>query len=104
MHSPLLENCTKIQGNYSKSADCAFFSWGTAYPDDDDNLGNCSAKPYTGSVCSKQLLAWQECTVGSVQDAVLLDLSNSEQSQEERERDTAQFLHFLCKLPPFLSA
>ena len=118
--SPMPENCTLIHGNYSASAesafasasadgalasaDCALFSWGKVPLH--DNLGNCSAKPYTGIMCNKQLLAWQECAVGSVQDVVLLDhpLSNGEQSEEERERDVAQFLHFLCKLTPIFSS
>ena len=63
-----------------------------------DKFSNCSVELYTGSVCSKQLGAWQECTVGNVQDVMLLDLMNSEQSQEERERDAAQFLHYLREL------
>ena len=123
---PVPENCTLIHGNYSASAerafasasadcalasadcasasaDCALFSWGKAPLH--DNLGNCNASPYTGIMCNKQLLAWQECAaVGSVQDVALLDLSNSEQSEEERERDVAQFLHLLHKLIPFLSS
>ena len=50
-------------------------------------------------MCSAQLFAWQECTVGSVQDMMLLlDPSGSEQPQEERERDAAQFLHLLREL------
>ena len=115
-YSPVPENCTLIHGNYSASAerafasadcasasaDCGSISWGMAYPD--NNQGNCRAKPYTGIMCNKQLLAWQECAVGSVQDVVLLDLSNSEQSEEERERDVAQFLHFLRKLTPIFSS
>ena len=121
---PVPENCTLIHGNYSASAerafasasadcalasdecasasaDCAFLSWGKVPLH--DNLGNCSARPYTGITCNKQLLAWQECAVGSVQDVVLLDFSNSEHSEEERERDVTQFLHFLRKLTPIFS-
>ena len=111
-YPPVPVNCTPIHGNYSASAelpftlaDCGSISWGMAYPDNMYNQGNCSAKPYTGIMCNKQLLAWQECTAaGSVQDVVLLDPSNSEQSEEERERDVAQFLHFLRELTPILSS
>ena len=62
-----------------------------------ENPGNCITESYTGSVCRQQLLAWQECAVGSAGD-VFLDLTLMEQPQEERERDAAQFLHFLGKL------
>ena len=92
----VVKNCPKIQGNDTLSFGCAFFSFGMTYPY--DNLSNCSAEFYTGSVCCKQLGSWLECTVGNVQDVILLDLRNSEQSQEERERDAAQFLHYLGEL------
>ena len=69
---------------------------GVAYRN--DSLGNCSAAPYSGSVCRPQLLAWQDCAVGGAED-VFLDLSLMEQSQEESERDVAQFLHFLSESP-----
>ena len=76
-------------------SNCSSFSWGLVYHH--DSLDNCSAEPYAGSVCRKQLLAWQECAVGGAED-VFLDLTFMEQSQVERERDVAQFLHFLCEL------
>ena len=66
-----------------------------AYPHGD--FDGCSAEPYTGSVCRQQLLVWQECTVGGAED-VILDMTFMEQSQDERERDVAQFFHFLRKL------
>ena len=86
----VLLNCTT--GVENASVDCSLISWGTAYPE--MHSGNCSAEPYTGSVCRQQLLAWQDCAVGGVEE-VLLDGSLMEQSQAERERDTAQFHHFL---------
>ena len=125
-YPPALDNCALTHGNYSASverafpsadcasaladcasaladhADCPSISWAMAYPD--NNQGNCSAKPYTGIMCNTQLLAWQECAIGSVQDVILLDLSKSEQSEEERERDVARFLHFLRKLIPILTS
>ena len=69
--------------------------WEMLYPD--DNQSNCNAELYTGSVCSQQLLAWQECLIRGSGD-VLLDSTLMERSQQERERDVAQFLHFLCEL------
>ena len=80
-------------GVENASVDCSIVSWGTAYPEISSD-GNCSMEPYTGSVCRDQLLAWQECAVGVVEE-VLLDESLMEQSQAERERDTAQFHYFL---------
>ena len=80
-------------GVENASVDCSLVSWGTAYPEISSD-GNCSMEPYTGSVCRDQLLAWQECAVGVVEE-VLLDGSLMEQSLAERERDTAQFLYFL---------
>ena len=64
---------------------------------DVENHKVCNPKPYTGSLCRQQLLAWQECAVGRAED-VLLDLTIGELSLEERERDVFQFLYFLRKL------
>ena len=85
-------NCSNINTTGKPSSSCSSFSWSMAYSN--DRPGNCSAKNYTGSVCRPQLLLWQDCSVGSRQD-VLLDLTLMEHSQEERERDVAQLLHFL---------
>ena len=43
-------------------------------------------------------MTWQDCAVGGADKDVFLGLTLMEQSQEERERDAAQFLHFLCQL------
>ena len=88
-------NCTKFNESIKALSNCSSFSWGTANPH--DSPGNCSGENYTGSVCRQQLLAWQKCAVGGA-EYVLLDLSLMEQSQEEREKDVSQFLHFLCEL------
>ena len=66
--------------------------------DPDESLGNCSAENYTGSVCRQQLMTWQECILGGEAEDVFLDVTLMEQSQEERERDAARNLHFLCEL------
>ena len=79
-------------GVENTSVDCSLVSWGTAYPE--KSTGNCSAEPYTGNVCRQQLLAWQECAVGVVEE-VLLDGRLMEQSEAERERDIAQFHYYL---------
>ena len=89
-------NCALINESVKAMNSCSSISLGVAYRN--DSLGNCSASPYTGSVCRPQLLAWQDCAVGGTED-VFLDLSLMEQSQEESERDVAQFLHFLSELP-----
>ena len=62
-----------------------------------ESTGNCNAENYVGNVCRQQLLEWQKCTIGGA-EGVFLSLTFMEQSQEERERDVAQFLHFLCEL------
>ena len=85
-------NCSNMNASVKALSCCSSFSWSMAYPN--DRPGNCSAENYTGSVCRPQLLLWQDCSAGSRED-VLLDLTLMEHSQEERERDVAQFLHFL---------
>ena len=60
--------------------------------------GNCRAENYTGTVRRQLLMTWQDCAVGGADKDVFLDLTLMEQSQEERERDAAQFLHFLSEL------
>ena len=88
-------NCTNINKSIKAANNCSSFSWGLAYPN--DSPGNCSAENYTGSVCRQQLLAWQECAFGGTED-VFLDLTYMKESQAERERNVAQFLHFLREL------
>ena len=85
-------NCSNVNESVKELSSCSLFSWSMAYPN--DRPGNCSAENYTGSVCRPQLLLWQDCSVGSRED-VFLDLTLMEHSQEERESDVAQFLHFL---------
>ena len=88
-------NCTKINETLKVGGNCSFFTWEMLYHS--DKQSNCNAEPYTGSVCSQQLMALQECIIGSLEN-VLLDLTLMEKSLEEKERDVAQFLHFLCEL------
>ena len=88
-------NCTNVNETLKVLRNCTFFTWEMVYSS--NNQSHCSAEPYTGSVCSRQLLAWQECKIGGSEN-VLLDMTLKEQSQQERERDVAQFLHFLCEL------
>ena len=76
---------------------CSSLSWGVAYPNS-SHEGNCRPENYTGIVCRQQLMTWQDCAVGGAEKDVFLDLTLMEQSQEESERDAAQFLHFLCEL------
>ena len=85
-------NCTNINESTKTANNCSPFTWGMAYLN--DSPGNCSAESYTGSVCKQQLLSWQECAFGGTED-VLLDLTYMKESQEEREKIVAQFLHFL---------
>ena len=84
----------------SNSTSCSPFS-GSVVNSDEGNLG-CNAEAYTGSVCKEQLLAWQECTVGGAEDVLLDSMSMMDQSQQEKERDVAQFLYFLRELFPRL--
>ena len=88
-------NCKRLNESVQPLSNCSSISWGEAYSN--NGLANCSAEPYTGSVCRQQLLAWQGCAVGGAQD-VLLDMTLVELTQVERERDAAQFLHFLREL------
>ena len=90
-------NCSAISRTQGKGkTNCSSFSWGLAYSN--GSLGNCSAETYIGGVCRPQLLEWQECAVrGS--EGVFLDLTFMKQTQLERERDVAQFLHFLSESP-----
>ena len=91
-------NCSNINESVMASGMyCSSLSWGVAYPNG-SHKGNCRPENYTGIVCRQQLMTWQDCVVGGEHKDVFLDLTLMEQSQEERERDAAQFLHFLCEL------
>ena len=70
------------------------------YPD--VNTGGCSAEAYNGSVCRHQLEAWQGCVLERAD--VFLNATFAEQSLQQRERDVAQFLHFLCKHNHYMHA
>ena len=85
-------NCTKTSTVENASVDCSLVSWGTVFPE--TGAGNCSAESYIGSSCRQQLLAWRDCVVGGSGD-VLVDRNFKEDPQEEKERDVAQFHHFL---------
>ena len=91
-------NCTKLNITVNTSSDCSSFSWAMAYSN--ESTDNCTAVPYTGSLCELQFLMWQEC-VGREELGMFLDVSIMESSQEEKERDVAQFLHFLRKFDHF---
>ena len=88
-------NCVNVNESVKELSNCSALSRGIAYPN--DSLGNCSTENYTGSVCRQQLLAWKECAVGGAKE-IFLDLTFIKLSQEEKERDAAQFLHFLREL------
>ena len=87
-------NCSDINASELGSVDCVSYSWGRVL--DVDNHSVCNPKPYTSSLCRQQVRAWQECALGGTED-LLLDLTFTELSLEERERDVSQFLHFLRK-------
>ena len=76
---------------------CSSLSWGVAHPNG-SHEGNCRVENYTGIVCRQQLMTWQDCAVGGADKDVFLDLTLMQQSQEQRERDAAQFLYFLREL------
>ena len=91
-------NCSNINESVTTSGMyCSSLSWGVAYANG-SHEGNCRAENYTGFVCRQQLMIWQDCVLGGEHKDVFLDLTLMELSQEERERDAAQFLHFLCQL------
>ena len=91
-------NCSNINESVGASGKyCSSLSWGVAYPNGSLE-DNCRAENYTGIVCREQLVTWQDCSVGGADKDVFFDLTLMEQSQEERERIAAQFLHFLCEL------
>ena len=92
-------NCERISQGINESTGCSFISWGMDLPS--DHHRNCNAEAYTGSVCRQQLLAWQECAIGQP-EPLFLDLTFMEQSLKERERDVAQFFHFLREFFLFL--
>ena len=99
------DNCTEMNTTQLQSVDCILYSWGRVL-DDENHDTSCNPKPYTSSVCRQQLLAWQECAVGTMED-LFLDLTIGELSQLERERDASQFLYFLrelCNAQPLLNA
>ena len=94
--STLKANCSAASYPPPNNNDtCSSLPWTSAYIS--NSTANCNVSVYTGSVCRQQLLAWQECAVGRLED-VVLDLAFMQQSQEESERDVAQFLHFLREL------
>ena len=89
-------NCSAVHYQPTNNNDtCSSLPWSSAYIS--NSTANCNVSVYTGSVCRQQLLTWQECAVGSIED-ILLDLTFMQQSQEESERDVAQFLYFLREL------
>ena len=88
-------NCSNTNTSLKALSNCSLSSWSTGHPN--DRPGSCTAENYTGSVCRPQLLLWQDCSAGS-REHVLLDLTLMEHSQEEREKDVAQFLHLLREL------
>ena len=88
-------NCTSINESVKGLRNCSSFSWGISNPN--ERFDQCSPESYTGSVCRQQLLTWQECAVGGAED-VYLEMTFMKKSQEENERDAAQFFHFLCEL------
>ena len=91
-------NCFNINESVRASGMyCSSLSWGAKYSNASLE-GICRPENYTGSVCREQLVTWQDCSAGGEHKNVYLDLTLMEQSQEERERDAAQFLHFLCEL------
>ena len=85
-------NCTQLDRTVNTSIECSLFSQAIGYSI--HSTGNCTTLPYTGSVCRLQLALWQECAIGEA-ESVFLDAMLVEQSLEEKERDVAQFLHFL---------
>ena len=85
-------DCERISRGKNESTGCSFISWGMDFPS--DHHGNCSAEAYSLSVCMQQLLAWQECAIGQ-SEPLFLDLTFTEQSLKERERDITQFMQLL---------
>ena len=85
-------DCAELNGTVNTSTDCSSYSLAKAYSN--HSTGNCTPVPYTGSFCRFQLQTWQDCTVEATK-SVLLDVTSMEQTQEEKEKDVAQFLHFL---------
>ena len=92
--SSTLVNCAELNGTVNTSTECSLFSLANAYSN--HSTENCTPVTYTGSYCRLQLLTWQDCVVESTK-SVLLDATSMEQTQEEKERDVAQFLHFLSE-------
>ena len=88
-------NCISINESVKGLHNCSSFSWGIS--PSTASFDQCGPEFYTGSVCRQQLLAWQECSVGSAED-VYLEMTFMEKYQEESERDATQFLQFLCEL------
>ena len=85
-------NCAELNGTVNTSTDCSSYSLEKAYSN--HSTENCTPVTYTGSLCRFQLLTWQDCTTEATK-TVLLDATSMEQTQEEKERDVTQFLHFL---------
>ena len=94
--SSTLVNCAELNGTLSTSTECSLFSSTKAYSN--HSTGNCTPVTYTGRLCRFQLLTLQDRVVQATK-SVLLDVTSMEQTQEEKERDVAQFLHFLSEFP-----
>ena len=86
-------NCSGY--NSSHPVNCSSISW--AESDSNGSVRGCSVELYTGSVCSHQLMSWQECALGQAEN-IYLELIPEQYTQEERERDAAQLLYFLREL------
>ena len=97
LSSSVQRNCTKtLRADYDTTnmPNCSLFSWGKGFPNYRD--ASCNAEPYTGTVCGKQLLAWQECVIGGGEE-VFLDQTLMESSYPQKEKEASQFLQFLRK-------
>ena len=96
--SPVPGNCTNKMVVINATAgpnNCSFFSWGEFIPDSHYS-GSCSAEAYAGSVCSEQLMAWQDCAIGGEEEVVLLDATLPKGlSQLQKEKEASQFLQLL---------
>ena len=87
-------------GAASALRNCSSISSADSY-DMNGTVVNCSAEVYVGSVCRRQLTAWQESTLGQA-EKVYVELTPEQYTQAERERDAAQFLYFLRELSNLL--
>ena len=90
-----ISNCTEpVAAVEISSDDCLPYTWGVVQSSESGSP--CVAERYTGNVCRKQLLGWQECCTAKGGDQVLLQSADSgSRSQLEAEKDVAQLLYFL---------